>query len=142
MRTARTLEAEWGQVLRGSVSTGTKEDESSTGRVWAVGFHLVTARSRLARVSKLMNVCFFNFQIFSGRGNPRILKQRIRGHACVCCTFFMSRVAQPVMSLSYCWTTGQSITHPASRSMVAGVSEPYVCVKRKRTYSERPAIRK
>jgi head-tail adaptor len=75
MRTARTLEAEWVQVLRGRVSTGTKEDESSTGRVWAAGFHHVTASSRLARVSKLMNVYLFNFQFFSGRGKPRILKQ-------------------------------------------------------------------
>ena len=40
--------------LRGSVGTGTKEDESSTGRVWAAGFHHVTARSRLARVLKLI----------------------------------------------------------------------------------------
>jgi len=39
--------------LQGSVGTGTKEDESSTGRVWAAGFHHVTARSRLARVFKL-----------------------------------------------------------------------------------------
>jgi hypothetical protein len=36
MRTARTLEAEWGQVLRGSVSAGTKEDEKKN---WArLGF--------------------------------------------------------------------------------------------------------
>jgi hypothetical protein len=35
MRTARTVEAEWRQVLRGRVGTGAKEDESSTGRVWA-----------------------------------------------------------------------------------------------------------
>jgi hypothetical protein len=56
------------------VSTGTKEDESSTGRVWAAGFHHVTARSRLTRVLKLMNLYFFNFQIFSGRGKPRITK--------------------------------------------------------------------
>jgi hypothetical protein len=55
MRTARTLEAEWRQVLRGSVGTGVKEDESSTGSVWAAGFHHVTARSRLARVMKLTN---------------------------------------------------------------------------------------
>jgi len=41
--------------LRGSVRTGTKEDESRTGRVWAAGFHHVTARSRLARVLKLIN---------------------------------------------------------------------------------------
>jgi len=33
--------------LRESVGTETKEDESSTGRVWAAGFHHVTARSRL-----------------------------------------------------------------------------------------------
>jgi hypothetical protein len=35
------------------VSTETKEDESSTGQVWAAGFHHVTARSLLARVLKL-----------------------------------------------------------------------------------------
>jgi len=44
--------------LRGSMGTGTKEDESSTGRVWAAGFHHVTARSRLARVLKLMDRLF------------------------------------------------------------------------------------
>jgi hypothetical protein len=58
MRTVRTLEAEWRQVLQGSVSTGAKEDESSTGRVWAAVFHHVPARSRLARVLKLMNRLF------------------------------------------------------------------------------------
>jgi hypothetical protein len=58
MQTARTLEAEWRQVLRGSVSTEAKEDESSTGRVWASEFYHVTARSRLARVLKLMNRLF------------------------------------------------------------------------------------
>jgi hypothetical protein len=31
MRTARTLEAEWWQVLRGSVNTGAKKDESLLG---------------------------------------------------------------------------------------------------------------
>jgi len=51
-------EAEWWQVLRGSVGSGPKEDESSTGRVWAAGFYHVTARSRLARVLKLMNRLF------------------------------------------------------------------------------------
>jgi hypothetical protein len=73
MRTARTLEAEWRQVLCGSVSTGAKEDESRTERIWAAGFHHVTARSRLARVLKLMNH-LFKFPIFSGRGKPRITK--------------------------------------------------------------------
>jgi hypothetical protein len=37
---------------------GGKKDESCTGRVWAAGFHLVTARSRLAGVFKLMNHLF------------------------------------------------------------------------------------
>jgi hypothetical protein len=58
MLTARMLDAEWRQVLRGSVSTGANEDESSTGRVWAAGFHHVTAHSRLARILKLMNCLF------------------------------------------------------------------------------------
>jgi hypothetical protein len=55
MRTARMLKAELWQFLRGSVGTGVKEDESSTGHVWTAGFHHVTARSRLASVLKLMN---------------------------------------------------------------------------------------
>jgi hypothetical protein len=37
---------------------GAKDDESSTGRDWAAGFHHVTARSRLARVLKLTNRLF------------------------------------------------------------------------------------
>jgi hypothetical protein len=58
MRTARTLQAEWRQVLRGSMGTGTKEDVLSTGCVLAAGFHHVTVRSRLARVLKLTNRFF------------------------------------------------------------------------------------
>ena len=37
---------------------GTKEDEASTGRIWAAGFDHVKARYRLARVLKLMNRLF------------------------------------------------------------------------------------
>jgi hypothetical protein len=37
---------------------GAKEDESRIGRVWAAGFHHVTARSRLERVLKFMNRLF------------------------------------------------------------------------------------
>jgi len=44
--------------LRGSVVAVTKEDELSTGRVWAAGFHHVTAISRLARMLKLINRLF------------------------------------------------------------------------------------
>jgi hypothetical protein len=58
MRTARTVEAEWWQVLRGSGSMGAKVDESSTGSVWAAEFHHVTASSRLALLLKLMNRLF------------------------------------------------------------------------------------
>ena len=44
--------------LWGSVGKGTQEDESSTGCIWAAGFHHVTAHSRLARIFKLMNHLF------------------------------------------------------------------------------------
>jgi hypothetical protein len=39
-----TLEAEWRQVLWGGVVTEAKEDKSSNERIWAAGFHHVTAR--------------------------------------------------------------------------------------------------
>jgi hypothetical protein len=44
---------------------GAKEDELSTGRVWAAGFYHGMACSRLAGVLKLMNH-LFNFTIFFG----------------------------------------------------------------------------
>jgi len=70
--------------LWGSVGAGTKEDESSTGHVWAAGFHRVTALSRLVRVLKLMNRLFLWFsKYFSDRGKPRILNPQIRGSACM-----------------------------------------------------------
>jgi hypothetical protein len=46
------------------VSTGAKEDEPSTGRVWVAGFHHVTALSRLARILKLMNRLFNLFILY------------------------------------------------------------------------------
>jgi hypothetical protein len=55
MQTARTLEAQLRQVLQGSVSMGAKEDESSTGHIWAAGFHHVMSGFRLADVFKLTN---------------------------------------------------------------------------------------
>jgi hypothetical protein len=63
MQTARTLEEDWRQVVRGSMGTGTKEDGSSTGCIWAAGFNHVTTRSHMARILKLMNCLFLNFQI-------------------------------------------------------------------------------
>jgi hypothetical protein len=58
MQTARTLEAEWRQVLWERVNMGAKEDESSTGHVWAAELHNVTACSPLVRVLKLTNCLF------------------------------------------------------------------------------------
>jgi hypothetical protein len=58
LRKSRTLEVEWRQVLRGSLGTGAKEDESSTGRIWVAGFHHVTACSHLAGVLTHMNHLF------------------------------------------------------------------------------------
>ena len=55
IQTARTLEAEWWQVCGEAWVRGTMEGESSTGRIWAAGFHRVTALSGLARVLKLRN---------------------------------------------------------------------------------------
>jgi hypothetical protein len=66
MRTARVLEAEWRQVRWGSMSRGAEEDESSTGRIWAAGFHHVTARSRLVRIFKLTNCLFLYRSNFWG----------------------------------------------------------------------------
>ena len=69
-------------ILRGSVGTGTKVDESSTGGVWAAKFHHVRAHSHLARVLKLMIRLFiyliFQF-FFSGRGKPRITESADTG---------------------------------------------------------------
>jgi hypothetical protein len=73
MQTVRTLEAGWRQVLLGSVSTEAKEAESSTGHIWAAGFHHVMARSRLSRVLKLYEPFIsFIFTFFSGCSKPRI----------------------------------------------------------------------
>jgi hypothetical protein len=56
--TARKLEEEWKQVVRESVDTVTKADETRTGCIWAAGFRYVAVHSRLERVSKLMNRLF------------------------------------------------------------------------------------
>ena len=44
--------------LQGSMGMGTKEDESSTGCVWAAGFHHVTDSCHLGRIFELMNHLF------------------------------------------------------------------------------------
>jgi hypothetical protein len=82
MRTARTLQAEWRQVLRGSVSTGAKEDELSTGRLRAAEFRHVGPFSFDTRFEIYEPFIFFNFHIFSGRDKPRIMNQWIWGHDC------------------------------------------------------------
>jgi hypothetical protein len=52
------LEAEWRQVLQGSMSMGANEDESITGRIWAAGFHHVTAHSCFTEALKCMKHLF------------------------------------------------------------------------------------
>jgi hypothetical protein len=65
MRTARTLKAEFWQVLRGRVGTGAKEDKSSTGRFWAAGFHHVSVHSRLVLFETYESFIYlFIFQVF------------------------------------------------------------------------------
>jgi hypothetical protein len=44
--------------MRGRMSSGAKEDESSTERFWAAVFHYVTAHPRLVHVLKFMNRVF------------------------------------------------------------------------------------
>jgi hypothetical protein len=59
--------------LWGNVGVGTKEGESNTGRVWAAGFHHVTARSCLARFETNEPFIYLIFQIFfPGRDKLRI----------------------------------------------------------------------
>jgi hypothetical protein len=61
---------------------GVKEDESSSGHVWAVRFHHVMARSRLARFETYEPFIFLIFIFVSGRGKPWIPNRQIQGHAC------------------------------------------------------------
>jgi hypothetical protein len=58
MQTVRMVEAEWRQVLPRSVNTGEKEDKSSTGHIWAAGFHHVMTCSRMAHILKLKGRLF------------------------------------------------------------------------------------
>jgi hypothetical protein len=52
---------------------GAKEDESSTGHVWATGFHHVTARSRLAHILETYEPFIsLIFKYFLGRSKPRV----------------------------------------------------------------------
>jgi hypothetical protein len=52
--------------LRGSLGMGTKEDESSTGRIWAAGFHHVMACSCLAHFETYEPFISLIFQTFFG----------------------------------------------------------------------------
>jgi hypothetical protein len=52
--------------VRGSVRTGAKEDESSTGRVWAAGFHHGKGRYLWRAFRNLRTIYSFNFQFFFG----------------------------------------------------------------------------
>jgi hypothetical protein len=55
--------------LWGSMGTGMKEDESSTGCIWDAGLHHVMSRSCLARVLKVMNRLFNLPKFFRAAAN-------------------------------------------------------------------------
>jgi hypothetical protein len=60
------------------VGTGTKEDESGTGRIWAAGFQHAMGCSHLARVLKLVNQLVLQFpNFFSVRVKPRLTEDHI-----------------------------------------------------------------
>ena len=73
IRTARTLETKWRQVCGEARVQGQRKMSQVMGGFWAAGYQNVTARSRLARVLKLVNHLFLQFSnFFSGRDKPRI----------------------------------------------------------------------
>jgi hypothetical protein len=66
------------------MGTGTEEDESSTERVCTAVYHHVTARSRLARVLKVMNRLFIHLPIFLQIAvNRGLLNQWIWRNDCI-----------------------------------------------------------
>jgi len=58
IRTARTLEVEWWQVCEEAWVRGQRKLSQVLGAFCSAGFYHVTARSRLARVLKLINPLF------------------------------------------------------------------------------------
>jgi hypothetical protein len=69
--------------LWGSVGTGRKEDVSRNGRVWTAGFHHITACSLLAHFKTYEPFISLIFQIFSGRGKPRIRGPHVYFYMCM-----------------------------------------------------------
>ena len=93
---------------------GTKEDESSTGRVCAAGFHHFMVRSRLARVFKLTNCLFLLFSKFSsGQGKPLITKYADVGVClCMCVCIYgtvHSKLEKITVRLTYMFKHGEGI---------------------------------
>jgi hypothetical protein len=64
------------------MGTGTKEDESSTGCIWAAEFQHVAARSSLAHFETYEPFTSLIFLFFGGHGKPQILNQWIQGLYC------------------------------------------------------------
>jgi hypothetical protein len=59
--------------MQGSVSMGAKEVESSTGCIWAAGFHHLIAHSQLMCSLKPTNHLLLSFKNFcGGHGKPQI----------------------------------------------------------------------
>jgi hypothetical protein len=75
MRTARTLEAEWWPVLRGSVGTGAEEGVMYWARL---GFWISPCYGRFplsGRFETYEPFIFLVFQLFSGRRETRLFNQ-------------------------------------------------------------------
>jgi hypothetical protein len=84
MRTARSLEAEWSQVLRESVVTGTKVGNEVLVAVELLDFTMLRPVLAWRAFWNLWTLYLFNIQFFfSGSGKPRILNRWIRGHGCI-----------------------------------------------------------
>jgi len=99
---------------------GTKEDESKTGRVWAAGYHHVTARSRLSRVFETYEPFIsLVFQIsFSGRGKTHITETADTG-----VRLYLDYFPESLLSNS------QVVPHTAIRSLrPTSMPFPYHCV--------------
>jgi hypothetical protein len=64
-------QAEWRQVPQGSMSTGAKENESSTRCIWVTGFHHVIAHWRFETYKPFISLIF---QLLSGHSEQQITK--------------------------------------------------------------------
>jgi hypothetical protein len=73
MQTARMLEAEWRQVLWGSVGIGTKKMSQVLGTFGLLDFTVLWPVLTWHVFLNKPTIYFFNFKIYSGCSEPRIV---------------------------------------------------------------------